>query len=540
MSKRINNNILKFYSFLSLVILIGVVLSACEIQDNTNEDSANDFEVTVPELPEPDKAVQKVNSPKKSQPPEDFFVPDGQPEEIQAPEEIPEELPAEVPVPEEIPEVPGQAPQAPVTSQFTIPPLGGNTYYVSTSGNNANPGTMQQPWATLSYAVSQLHPGDTLIIRGGRYVLSDFGEDILRPGSGTANAWIAIKGEEGHRPILAGRNNLLTAIDLPDARYVWIDNLEITSDNGAQFRDGIEGMSGNLESIILSNLYIHHLDEFGINIADVNNLKILNSQVLYAGLSGVGGPEGQYGGWRNVLIKGSSLSYNGHYYQGKIGPSPFDRPDGFGIEPSDGPIEIADTIAEHNLGDGLDSKARNTYIHDCTVANNFADGIKLWGTGSKVENCLIYGRGDGNPASMPWASVVIDTTDDNANFEFNYNTLDSEAEESGVFAVQYDFNEHPITLTMKNNIFSSRGNRAPMIIKSNVDYTAEGNVFWFPNSDYIIENGDRQFTSANIGQLGSGNVYGNPLFVQTGFGVNGDYHLQSNSPAKNAGKVSLR
>lgn len=71
---------------------------------------------------------------------------------------------------------------------------------------------------------------------------------------------------------------------------------------------------------------------------------------------------------------------------------PYDRPDGFGIEPSDGPVEIVRTVAEHNYGDGLDSKAANTSIRQCTVSNNSCDGIKLWGGGSVVENTLIYGR----------------------------------------------------------------------------------------------------------------------------------------------------
>lgn len=53
------------------------------------------------------------------------------------------------------------------------------TYYVSTAGNNANPGTFAQPWRTISYAIggaSALAPGDTLLVRGGTYseVLATF------------------------------------------------------------------------------------------------------------------------------------------------------------------------------------------------------------------------------------------------------------------------------------------------------------------------------------------------------------------------------
>jgi parallel beta-helix repeat protein len=41
--------------------------------------------------------------------------------------------------------------------------------YVSTTGNDRNAGTIGAPWRTLSFAVAQLHAGDTLYIRGGIY-----------------------------------------------------------------------------------------------------------------------------------------------------------------------------------------------------------------------------------------------------------------------------------------------------------------------------------------------------------------------------------
>ena len=97
---------------------------------------------------------------------------------------------------------------------------------------------------------------------------------------------------------------------------------------------------------------------------------------------------------RSVIFSQNNFSY----YQGKNQQSPWDRPDGFGIEASEGPVEISNTLSEHNYGDGLDSKSKRSYIHHCRVENNFADGVKIWGDSSKVENTLIYGIGDGNPS----------------------------------------------------------------------------------------------------------------------------------------------
>src|SRR6478672_5831606 len=44
-----------------------------------------------------------------------------------------------------------------------------NTYYVSTSGSDSNPGTTGKPFASWQRLSSVLHAGDTAYIRGGTY-----------------------------------------------------------------------------------------------------------------------------------------------------------------------------------------------------------------------------------------------------------------------------------------------------------------------------------------------------------------------------------
>jgi len=421
----------------------------------------------------------------------------------------------------------------PLTNRFTA--QGGNIYYVSPDGSDSNPGTRDKPWATPGYASRQLKPGDTLIILGGRYSLSQYDDDIIIPPSGAPNAWIRIKGEEGNRPVLAGSENLITAIDLSGKSYIRIENLEITSDNGALFRDGIEALGGPVSHVILKDLYIHHVDEFGINIADANDLQIINCSITYCGFGSIGGPSGQQGGWRNVVIRGCYLAYAGHYYQGGLGPGPYDRPDGFGIEPSLGPIEISYTLVEHNRGDGIDSKAENTHIYNCIIANNFADGVKLWGDGSKIENCLIYGRGDGNTETTPWSPIVISSEKRNSRFEIISVTVDDFVGNNYLMHVQYDYPTTPTKLVVRNTIFCGRGPDSPIFIAGSVDLTMEHNLFYMPNSAFVLVYGDATYDSSQIRQLGVGNIYGDPLFVSPAFGTTGDYHLQPGSPAIDTG-----
>jgi len=47
--------------------------------------------------------------------------------------------------------------------------LQGEIYYLSPSGSNDNPGTIERPWRTLQTAAGKMSPGDTLLMRGGMY-----------------------------------------------------------------------------------------------------------------------------------------------------------------------------------------------------------------------------------------------------------------------------------------------------------------------------------------------------------------------------------
>lgn len=420
------------------------------------------------------------------------------------------------------------------TVDFSLIPLPqGNIYYVATDGSNANPGTKEKPWAAPGYASRRLEPGDTLIISAGNYILSEYDEDIIKPQPGTGNAYITIKGEEGNRPVLMGKDNLSNAITL--SSYSIIENLEITSRSGARFRDGILQVDKEVKNVVLKNLFIHHIDEFGINIADIDNLTIDGCKITYTGFGSIGGPIGQKGGWQNVVINNCDLSYNGHYYQGGPGPGPYDRPDGFGIEPSSGPIEIKYCTANHNRGDGLDSKAGNTYIHNCIAANNSCDGIKLWAGDSKIENCLIYGTGDGTGGASPWAGLVIDGEEDGDNFEIiNVTIHDNPQRRAYPMYIGYD-RHADINVTMRNCIVANGYGLA--YFGTRVTAIIEYNLFYRPGSNEQVEANGRVYTTAAVrnGELGTGNIVQDPLFISPAWGKTGNYRLQQGSPAIDAG-----
>jgi hypothetical protein len=51
-------------------------------------------------------------------------------------------------------------------------PLSAADYYVSTTGDDDNPGTLDQPFLTVERGQEAASPGDTVFIRGGVYTFS--------------------------------------------------------------------------------------------------------------------------------------------------------------------------------------------------------------------------------------------------------------------------------------------------------------------------------------------------------------------------------
>ena len=75
-------------------------------------------------------------------------------------------------------------------------------YYVSPSGSDTNPGTAPDaPWGTVAHGLASLGPGDTLYLRGGRYV-ENITQTAIRPA--TPSAPILVAGYPGEQPVIEG------------------------------------------------------------------------------------------------------------------------------------------------------------------------------------------------------------------------------------------------------------------------------------------------------------------------------------------------
>jgi len=88
------------------------------------------------------------------------------------------------------------------------------TYYVSTTGNNSNPGTEDKPFATIQKAHDMTQAGDTIYLFGGTYTPS--GQTMFNR-NGTADSYIVLCSYPGEVPVIDGEN-------IPDGTITWAFN----------------------------------------------------------------------------------------------------------------------------------------------------------------------------------------------------------------------------------------------------------------------------------------------------------------------------
>lgn len=72
--------------------------------------------------------------------------------------------------------------------------------YVAPDGDDANPGTASEPWATVKHALTQIGPADTLYLRDGTYWETGLSIDL----AGTADEPITIAAYPGDHPVIDG------------------------------------------------------------------------------------------------------------------------------------------------------------------------------------------------------------------------------------------------------------------------------------------------------------------------------------------------
>ncbi len=400
----------------------------------------------------------------------------------------------------------------------------GTTYFVAKNGSDNNPGTEAQPWLTINHAAQILNPGDTVYVKSGIY------NEIVNPiTNGTPGNPITFAAYPGQSPIIdaTGLTTYPCGIfGIYQLSYINLDGFEMR--NSADWA-GIYIYSGTCSNISLKNLTIHDCASSGILIVSdwdsnpsnkINNIIIDGCEIYNTNIGG--GQEGiSLMAVNNFEIKNCSV----HDIQGHQNYSNDKEGIDCKVGCTNGAIhnnevyhaEVglyldANSIAETNIS------LYNNKIHDC-----YSNGIALGSegthqplTGINVYNNLIYD----NRRGFSVFNYAFNKTFNLINNSLYHNGIDSEI-------ALFDSSQYQQNCTIRNNIIVGQYNSTYLLQYAGAPtgVTINNNLFF------------------NLAGYQTENIYGtnyilnkDPLFVNA---ANLDFHLQSNSPAINAGSSIL-
>lgn len=156
-----------------------------------------------------------------------------------------------------------------------------SNFYVSTTGNDSNAGTLDSPFATLQKAHDQVQVGDTIYMRGGRYKLPKDTTTFLSK-DGTADNPIRLFAYKNETPILDASDWTRAQVPYDEAtRKVIVQEGDAWHIKGLEMTGGARGffLARSVSDSRWENLNVHHNDNTGFNLSgdNSNNNLVVNS-----------------------------------------------------------------------------------------------------------------------------------------------------------------------------------------------------------------------------------------------------------------------
>src|ERR1700728_1392039 len=138
-----------------------------------------------------------------------------------------------------------------------------SSFYVSTTGNDSNPGTQTAPWRTIQHAADSVRAGSTVNVIGGVY------EELvsINKSGNAADGFITFRSYPGETAVLdaehftpSGRSAVLT---IQSKSYVRIEGFEIRNFRTAEHRLSPLGINviGSASHIELLKNNVHHIEQ---------------------------------------------------------------------------------------------------------------------------------------------------------------------------------------------------------------------------------------------------------------------------------------
>ena len=287
-------------------------------------------------------------------------------------------------------------------------------FYVATTGDDANPGTVDSPFRTMQRGARALSAGDTLIVQGGTY--PEVLLDVIPSGTSWSEP-VTVQAAPGETVVIQAPYDVdgVIAFVGADTHYIIVDGFVIDANYLGLFAFATD--------------------------AGANYIRVINCEIKHSRASGMlMGGEGHEIINVDVHDNGSSGYDHGLYLTGsqtRVEHSRFYSHVGYGIqlyggEDSDNVLDsnltydnssggmwvggVRNTIANNTIwgnGHGLILAAPDSLVYNNTISNNYGIpgdeglGIILLDSDWNVEiiNNVVYGNSEGDIYGVTYAIV---------------------------------------------------------------------------------------------------------------------------------------
>jgi len=430
-------------------------------------------------------------------------------------------------------------------------------YYVATTGNDANAGTLQAPFRSVQKSLNTVKAGDTCWISAGTY-----NEALILKTSGTNAAPITIKNYNGGTVTISSGNSRAVMLS-GNINYYTIDGLNFTSnfvgpyagdkDYSLDFGIGTSwwGWSdpthGN-NGFIIRNCNITGSIGFIGSYNVVENCVLNGAKVFTNGIHDMTASS-HHNIYRNNVISNytnrgvwsmtntSNITVSGNIIH-DFGMST----NGAGIDFDGAYMPVYNSIMDHNIiyngnigtqfENGINCIADGNIVHDCKASltainygTEWADReYRTTNTGNIFRNNIAYNSSESGIIiiSSPGTYIYNNSIHNTANYF------------AGIILANGGTTFNSNNCVIRNNIVTDstkaitlEGSVTGTVMGNNLYHNSSGSTnthYW--NGYYTLERFQSTFG------LDTNSRYANPLYVNSGAH---DFNIQSSSPAVNVG-----
>jgi Right handed beta helix region len=267
-----------------------------------------------------------------------------------------------------------------------LPPSTGQIFYVATTGNDANPGTIAQPWLTVQKALNTLQPGQRALVRAGTY-----SQNHRWDRAGTAAQPVTLAAYPGERPVLRAAASGDTYPVEISGSYFRLQGFVIENARGTSGANVYP--TGPAHHLEISNNEIRFSQDQGI-YADpsTHDIQVLGNLIRDNGFGHVPGQHQSHG----IYVEGARHLIANNVIQ--------DHPFGFGIQiypENTGSIITANTVVSSGYSGivvGGSGGVNNIVVVNNVFAFNAQYGVShdsACPTASRADHNIVYGNGFG-------------------------------------------------------------------------------------------------------------------------------------------------